>query len=267
MPTVLDIILERKHQEVAVLKAGPDRDGLRRQARNLPPRRNLAAALKQAPCRAVIAEIKRHSPSAGSLRQEVDPAELARAYERGGASAISVLLDKPFFGGSLEDLRAVRGAVNLPLLAKDFIIDPIQIHQAALAGADAVLLIAAALDQDRLQRLFNEVCEMGLTPLVEVHSREELLRVLPLNPPLVGINNRDLATLKVSLETCLLLRPLISPGVTVVAESGIKGPLDIDRLHQAGLHGFLIGTALMKARDPEALLRSLCQAGGESVAA
>jgi len=169
-----------------------------------------------------------------------------------------VLTDGPFFGGSLEDLRQARDATSLPILRKDFILDPIQICEARVAGADAVLLIAAALPPKHLSSLFETAMSLGMTPVVEVHNEAELAGVLELNPPIIGINNRNLSTLQVDLETFVKLRPLIPQGILAVAESGISGPEDIAMLRAAGASAFLIGTTLMRSQDPGAALRRIC---------
>jgi len=230
----------------------------------MPAGRDLLSALKDCQGAAVIAEIKRASPSVGRLKESVEVRSLARAYEAGGAAALSVLTDGPFFSGSLGDLKEAGCAVELPILRKDFIIDASQLYQSKLAGADAVLLIAAALGPPLLEELFLEALDLGLNPLVEVHAREELDRVLDLNPALIGVNNRDLATLEVSLAACLELRGLIPPETLVVAESGIASPQDVARLRAGGIDAFLVGTTLMQADDPGAAVRRLCQAGVES---
>lgn len=259
--TVLEKILDQKKDEVAVLKTGTTFHDLRRQAETAPAALDFTTSLRQAPGLAVIAEIKKASPSAGTLRRNVQVGPWAEQYQKGGAAALSVLTDQPFFGGCLDDLEQARQAVSLPILRKDFVIDPVQLYQTRAAGVDAVLLIVAALDQALLRDLFQQALALGLTPLVEVHQEAEIEAALDLNPRLLGINNRDLATLKVSLETCLRLRPLVTNGALVVAESGIKGPEDLARLHRHGLDAFLVGTLLMQAPDPLAMLQALCRAG------
>ena len=259
--TVLDRILDKKTEAVAELKSRRPAQELKRLAKEAPPARNFLAALRDCPRVPIIAEIKKASPSAGSIKTGVDVAVWAAEYEAGGAAALSVLTDGPFFGGDLEDLAQARDAVSLPVLRKDFIIDAAQIHESRAAGADAILLIAAALDPSLLSDLFHEATEAGLTVLVEAHTEEELAEALALNPPLLGINNRDLKTMTVSLETCLRLRPLVPEGALVAAESGIGGPEDVSRLRQGGLEAFLIGTTLMKSPDPRATLARLCTAG------
>ncbi|CAN2042271.1 Indole-3-glycerol phosphate synthase [Candidatus Magnetomoraceae bacterium gMMP-15] len=258
--SILDKILKKKLEEVTLLKAENDLNVLQKQAMQMPICRDFAGALKNCPHVPIIAEIKRASPSKGPIRESVDVAELAKMYKKGGASAISVLTDKPFFEGSLDDLKKVRQTVDLPVLRKDFIIDEIQIYQARTAGADAVLLIVAALETDRLKQLFNLSLELGMTPLVEVHNESELKKALKLDPPVIGINNRNLNTLEISLETSIKLRPLI-PSSLVVGESGIKKNNDILRLLDAKINAFLIGTSLMKSTDPMRLLNELCHAG------
>ncbi|HEX8161273.1 MAG TPA: indole-3-glycerol phosphate synthase TrpC [Pyrinomonadaceae bacterium] len=206
----------------------------------------------------VIAEIKRASPSKGELRGEVDPAALARAYERGGAAAISVLTEEEFFRGSLEDLRKVRAAVSLPVLRKDFIVDEWQVYEAAGAGADALLLIVAALDDAtlaRLRRLTED--ELGMDALVEVHDAGELRRAEACGARIVGVNNRNLRTFEVTLETSAGLARLARSGALLVSESGLGARADLERLAALGFRGFLIGETLMRSDDPEKLLRGL----------
>lgn len=259
VPDVLRRILERKRQEVAALKRGPG-DELPRRAAQAPPPRDFLAALRARPGRAFIAEIKRASPSAGRLARGVDPAARARQYAAGGAAALSVLTDGPFFGGSLADLQRARAAVKLPVLRKDFIIDPAQVYESRAAGADAVLLIAAALEEGQMRDLYQQALGLGLAVLPEVHQEAELERVLALGPPLVGVNNRDLHTLQVELATSLRLRRLIPAGIMVVAESGLSGRDQVASLRAGGLEAFLVGSHLMRAPDPEAALRELVEA-------
>jgi indole-3-glycerol phosphate synthase len=255
----LEDILSEKRREIERLRSvePASYDTGRPQKR---PTLSLLEALRNSSPTAIIAEIKRKSPSQGVLRETVDPVSLARSYEEAGAVAISVLTDGPFFHGSVNDLEKVKDAVNVPVLRKDFILDESQIYESKAAGADALLLIAAALEGEELERLFGKTVELGMTPLVEVHHEEELGRVLALDPPLIGINNRDLATMRVDLETCLRLSRLIPPHFKVVAESGVNTPDDIRRLKAGGVDAFLIGTALMKSPDPAAVLKTLCLA-------
>ncbi len=255
---ILHDILRAKQQEVDRLKRNVDTAEMRDRALATNDVRDLVGALRNCPYIPVIAEIKRSSPSAGALRLVDDPAGFAEMYERSGAAALSVLTDESYFRGSIRDLEEARAAVSLPVLRKDFIIDPIQIYEARLAGADAVLLIAAALDDDLLYRLYTEIVTAGMTPVVEVHNRQELERALRLAPQIIGINNRNLSTLEVDITTCRDLRPLIQNGALVLAESGIGSVDDIRVLREHGLDAFLIGTTLMRSPDPGATLRTLC---------
>jgi len=255
--SILERILAAKRAEVAALKRAGRAGELRRLAEAAPAGRDFLAALRRCPGPAVIAEIKKASPSSGRLGDGLEAAELARCYRAGGAAALSVLTDGPYFNGSLDDLVQARRAVDLPVLRKDFIIDPVQLHQARAAGADAVLLIAAALEPELLAGLYAEARGLGLCPLIEVHARVELEPVLRLEPEVVGLNNRNLADLSVSLETSLRLRPFLPAGVLAVSESGIREPQDVARLRAGGLDAFLIGTALVRSADPTAALRRL----------
>jgi len=206
---------------------------------------------------AIIAEIKKASPSRGVLAAHFNPPAIARTYESAGAAAVSVLTDGPNFGGSLEDLRAARTAIRIPVLRKDFTIAPEQILEAAANGADAILLIAAILTDTEL-REFREVAEsLGMAALAEVHDAEELKRVANSGARIIGVNNRDLRTFEVSLETSLRLAPLMPAGALRVAESGIHSAADVRLLKQAGFNAFLVGERLMKADDPAAALREL----------
>ena len=260
-PTILDKILVKKRAEVAEMLQNAGRQEYKARLRDAGPVRDFAAALRDCPRTPIIAEIKKASPSKGKINLDVDIPGQAASYEAGGAAALSVLTDGPFFNGHIRDLTQAREAVSIPVLRKDFIIDPVQLYEARSAGADAVLLIAAALDPVRLSELFHEALELGMTPLVEVHQDSELPSVLALNPPVVGINNRNLATLEVSLDTGLNLRPLIGSETLVVGESGITGPADVARLLAGGLNAFLVGTLLMEAADPKAMLAGLCRTG------
>jgi indole-3-glycerol phosphate synthase len=208
----------------------------------------------------VIAEHKRRSPSRGAIREDLQPADVAQAYEAAGAAALSVLTDEPFFGGRLEHLVAARAATSLPVLRKDFVVDPWQVWEARAAGADAVLLIVAALDDDDLRRLLGEAARAGLEALVEVHDRPELDRALAAGAHVVGVNNRNLKTMEVSLQTALSLASALPEGVVAVAESGIRSGEDVRRLRGAGFNAFLVGESLMGAPDPGSALRSLLEA-------
>lgn len=258
--STLQRIIDNKKKDVDRLKAQARVTNVLDTVYDAPPTRDLIAALSDALRVPVIAEIKRISPSEGILKTEVDVLRQARSYEAGGAAALSVLTDEAFFGGRLEDLTLARGAVSVPVLRKDFILDRIQLYESRGAGADAILLIAAALEPSLLKDLFLETELLGMTPVVEVHDEHELDKVLELRPRIVGINNRDLTTLKVNLATSIRLAPLIPPGIFVLGESGINRPEDVNRLLRAGVDAFLVGTALMRSADPEKALRDLCAA-------
>lgn len=206
---------------------------------------------------AVIAEFKRRSPSAGPLNDSPDLPGILGAYERGGASALSVLTEGPNFAGSLEDLRTARAACGLPLLRKDFVVDPYQLHEARVAGADAVLLIVAALSQSELLSLHELARELGLDVLVEVHDAEELRRAVDAGAELIGVNNRDLRDFSVDVERTFRLLDGIPAGAVVVSESGIKESEQLRRLSEAGVHAVLVGETLMRAADPQQALIQL----------
>lgn len=213
----------------------------------------------------VIAEFKRRSPSAGPLHERPDLAAIVGAYERGGAVALSILTEGPNFNGRLEDLRVAREVCNLPLLRKDFVVDPYQLHEAIGAGADAVLLIVAALAQGELASLHDSARALGLDVLVEVHDREELQRALAVGADVVGINNRDLRDFSVDLERTARLMDDVPPGVTVVSESGIARPEQLQRLRERGVDAVLVGESLMRSPDPDAALRALRSVSRENI--
>jgi indole-3-glycerol phosphate synthase len=205
----------------------------------------------------IIAEFKRRSPSKGEIRRDADPVSIARAYESAGASAVSVLTEEDYFGGSLDDLRAARKTISLPILRKDFIFDEYQVYESAAAGADAVLLIVATLDDEalvRLRRIIED--ELGMDALVEVHTADEMTRAAACGAKIIGVNNRDLQTFTVSLETSVQLAPIAPKGSVLISESGIESAGDIRRLRSVGYRAFLIGESLMRADDPEELVRS-----------
>jgi indole-3-glycerol phosphate synthase len=256
--TVLDGIMARKADEVAARRgARPDRE-LEAACRDLLPPRDFAGALSaQGGPPRVIAEVKRASPSAGAISTGLDAAAQARRYQGAGAAGISVLTDGPGFGGSLDDLVAVRAAVATPLLRKDFVLDRYQLLEARLAGGDAVLLIVAALRDAALRRLLEEAGALGLAALVEVHDERELDLALAAGARLVGVNNRDLHTFAVHLETSERLLPRLPPEVKGVAESGVRTAADARRLRAAGAANLLVGEALVRAADPAALLREM----------
>lgn len=252
---VLDRIVATKRVEADRLRGRADE--LRRACADAPPVRDFAAALRSDDAVALIAEVKRRSPGAGPIRPGLDPLEVARGYERGGAAAVSVLTDGPWFGGSLEDLGAVRRGVGVPILRKDFTLTEEQVLEARAGGADAVLLIARILDDARLRALRELAESLALAALVEVHDAAELERALDSGASLVGINNRDLATFRTSLDHTFALLPGLGAGVTVVSESGIRTAADVDRLGAEGVHAVLVGESLLREDDSAAAARSL----------
>jgi indole-3-glycerol phosphate synthase len=252
MPSILDTILAEKKREVAALGERREPFGARADRR-----RPFVEALRQAQGMAVIAEVKRASPSKGLIRPDFDPVAIAQGYAAAGASAISVLTDEKFFQGSLAYLRAVRAAVSLPVLRKDFIVDTVQVAQTAEAGADAMLLIAAALSDSQMAELYGAALEYDVEPLIEVHNREELHRALQLKPPLIGINNRSLATFVTDVAVSIDLIKSIPPGVVVVSESGVESGEQVDRLREAGVRAVLVGESLVRLQDPSALMKEL----------
>jgi indole-3-glycerol phosphate synthase len=257
--TILGEILDRKRLEVVEAKSRQDpvRLGLEAKACRRTPL-GFRDAIRSSKGVSVIAEVKRRSPSKGLIREDFDAVEIARAYVEAAATCISVLTDEHFFGGSLSDLQRVREAVDVPLLRKDFVIDPIQIDEARLAGADAVLLIVAVLDDDSLGQLHDYARSLGLDVLVEVHDEGELDRALATGSQLVGINNRDLRTFDIDLATTERLAARVEdPNVVLIAESGIASGKDVARLERAGAAGFLVGESLMRQPDPGAALRTL----------
>jgi indole-3-glycerol phosphate synthase len=249
MPTILDKIVAAKREEIARAKVETPEAVLRARLADAPVVRDFLGALSAAPPIRLIAEVKKASPSKGVIRADFNPVEIARTYQQHGASCISVLTDRPYFQGSLDYLRQVRAAVSLPVLRKDFIIDPYQIVEARAAGADAVLLIAECLDDDLLGRLHDAIVELGMTPLVELYEPANLRRVLGVGARLIGINNRDLRTFKTDLEHTLRLRREIPADRTVVGESGIRTRQDVERLESAGVHAMLVGETLMACPD------------------
>lgn len=255
----LDPIVAAAREEVARLRAAAplselERAGAERAAAG--DVRSFAAAIAR-PGLSLIAEHKRASPSAGEIRADLVLEDVVGAYERGGAAALSILTQGPNFAGSLEDLRDARRAVALPLLRKDFIVDPYQVHEAFAAGADAILLIVAALSPGELGALHSEAVGLGLSVLVEVHDERELEVALAVEPDLIGINNRDLRTLQVDTQRTFELAPRVSGRSLVVAESGFRAPEQMDELAAAGIDGVLVGEALMRSGDLEAATRAL----------
>jgi indole-3-glycerol phosphate synthase len=222
-------------------------------------RRPFAQALVRPDRVNLIAEFKRRSPSRGVIRDDAHPVHVAQAYEVAGAAALSVLTEEEFFGGSLDDLQQARAATLLPTLRKDFIVDSYQVREAWIAGADAVLLIVAALSDAELRKLVETTREVGIDALVEVHDREELARAVDAGAGLIGVNNRDLRTMEVRLSTALDLAAYLPSGVVAVAESGIRTGADIRRLREVGYDAFLVGEHLMQSKDPGAELETLLQ--------
>jgi indole-3-glycerol phosphate synthase len=260
MSDVLDRICAEKRAHIARAKLALSEAALLAGLADAPPVRGFAAALERQLAQGghgLIAEIKKASPSAGLIRPDFDPAALARAYEAGGAACLSVLTDAPFFQGSDDDLRAARAAASLPVLRKDFILDPYQIVESRRIGADCVLLIMAALSDAAARELTAAATELGMDVLAEIHDRDELGRALRLGVRLIGVNNRNLKTLAVDLATTEKLAPEVPADRVVVAESGIRGPDDLDRLAAAGARCFLVGETLMREPDVTTATRRL----------
>jgi indole-3-glycerol phosphate synthase len=229
---------------------------LEAEAGSVPEGRPFAEALSR-PGTSLIAEHKRRSPSAGTIREGTSCADVVRAYERGGAAALSILTEEAHFGGTLADLREARGATELPILRKDFTIDPYQLYEAKAAGADAVLLVVGAMNQDELASLYREAHALDLDAVVEIHDEEELDKALEVDADVLGINNRDLEDFSVDIQRTFDLLADIPAGKVVVSESGIHSRYQIDELEQVGVDAILIGEALMRAPDPEAAVREL----------
>ena len=248
--TILDEILAHKRTELAASQARLKPAELARRAEAITePTRGFRRALETAPEPRIIAEVKRRSPSRGEIRPDLDPVACACAYAAGGAAALSVLTDARYFGGDLAYLAQIRAAVELPLLRKDFLLDVYQVDEARVAGADAVLLIVAALERPVLARLLERCRELSLDSLVEVHDAAELETALGAGADLLGINNRDLRTFETDLGVAEALAPRVPAGGLVVAESGIFGPADVARLAAAGAQAFLVGESLMREQD------------------
>ena len=249
--SILDQIVREKRAEAGRL--APWRSALRRQAEEAAkasPARDFAAALAAPDAVAVIAEVKRRSPSAGWIRRDLNAAGLASMYVHGGAAAVSVLTDEPHFGGSREDLESVRGAVGVPVLRKDFVVDPVQVYETRAMGADALLLIVRILEDGALADLLAQARELGLGALVETHDARELERALKAGAGVVGINNRDLSRFETDLGVAESLAGRVPEGVVLVGESGIETAADVDRLGAAGVDAVLVGETLVRADDP-----------------
>lgn len=259
-PDILKKILQRKQQEIAERSKRLPINLLQQLAENADPVRGFVEAIERklvAGQSAVIAEIKKASPSKGVLRADFRPAEIALSYENGGAACLSVLTDQDFFQGHEEYLKQARTACQLPVIRKDFIIDPYQVFEARAIGADCILLIVAALDDDQLEQLSQLAIQLDMDVLVEVHNEEELHRAMVLNLPLIGINNRDLHTFETSLETTIKLLNFIPDETIVITESGILGKEDVALMREHGVNGFLVGEAFMRADEPGEALANL----------
>jgi indole-3-glycerol phosphate synthase len=263
MPTVLDKIVTAKWGEIEACKAARPEAEVRRAAESAPPVRNFFAALAAPGPIRLIAEVKKASPSRGVIRADFQPVEVARTYAQHGATCLSVLTDREFFQGSLEYLQAVRQAVDIPLLRKDFILDVYQLYEARAAGADAVLLIAECLDDCNLRKLHNAAVELGLTPLVELYDPENLSRVFDAGATLIGINNRDLRTFETDLEHTIRMRPRVPDQCVLVSESGIRTRADVERLEAAGVDAILVGETLMASDDIGSAVDQLMRPSGK----
>jgi indole-3-glycerol phosphate synthase len=253
---ILERILESRRAAIAELKANGSAAGLPRAIAAAPAPANFRGALSTTHV-ALIAECKERSPSGGWLQRPYDPVSLARRYAANGAVAVSVLTEPEFFGGSLDHLRAVRAAVAVPVLCKDFIIDPVQVMAARAAGADAALLIVAVLEDADLRELLALTRSLGMQALVEVHDEADVERALQADAAIIGINNRDLTKMRTAKDTTARLRPLIPAGRVVVSESGIESRADIDELERLSVNAVLVGESLLKAPDLEAKVREL----------
>ena len=254
---ILEEILARTRADLTERRARQPLAALEASARRRAPARSLARALRRPGAISCIAEFKRRSPSAGWIAEHADPAEVARTYAAGGAAALSVLTDEPFFGGRVADLIAARAACEVPILRKDFIVDRYQIVEARAIGADAILLIVAALTDPELTALLAAAREVGLEALVEAHDAEEVARAVAAGAQVIGINNRDLRTFAVDRALSARLRPTVPADRVIVAESGIRDAADVARLRAAGVDAILVGETLMRAPDPAAALRAL----------
>lgn len=259
MTDILNKILATKAEEVAAQKAAVSLEDIKAQAQTAAPVCSFIGSIREKHAQnlpAIIAEVKKASPSKGLIRPDFHPAEIAAAYEKAGAACLSVLTDEPYFQGSPEYLKQARAAVTLPVLRKDFIIDEYQIYQARAWGADAILLIAAALEAGQLERFEAVAHELGMTVLLELHDASELEKCRNMTTPLWGVNNRNLRTFEVTLQQTLDLLPELS-GKTVVTESGIRNKEDVDFMRGHGVHTFLIGETFMRADDIEAEVKKL----------
>ncbi len=259
-PDILKKIVKRKYEEIAERETIKSIEQLKQEASSASPIRPFVGALQTnlaANKSAVIAEIKKASPSKGVMRENFIPADIAKSYEKAGASCLSVLTDKDFFQGSEEYLQQARAACALPVIRKDFILEPYQVYEARAMGADCILLIVAILDDENLQSLYTLARKLGMDVLIEAHDKEELLRALPLGATLVGINNRNLRNFDTSLETTIDLLPLIPEDRIVVTESGIHSIEDVEKMRANNINSFLVGEAFMRVEDPGSELHKL----------
>lgn len=264
IPDRLARIIDYKRDEVAALKASHLLSSIEAAARAAPQVRDFAGAMlaiARDNGNALICEMKRKSPSAGDINTASSPVDMARSYERGGAACLSVLTDRPSFGGSLDDLQEVRASVAIPVLRKDFLVDPLQVLEARAYGADCILIILAAVDDALAKDLHDAADTLGMSVLLEAHDEAELERALALPSPLVGVNNRSLRTFTTDLGVTERLSRLVPADRLLIAESGIAGPDDVRRLRRSGARGFLIGETLMRAGDPQTLVQNLRNAG------
>ncbi|TWT56682.1 Indole-3-glycerol phosphate synthase [Thalassoglobus neptunius] len=257
MSKILDRIVEQKLQDIAAAKRAVPHSQLQALIPSAPPVRGFVESLRSHHPMGLIAEVKRASPSAGLIREDFDPVEIATEYAANGAACLSVLTDEHFFQGSLEYLVAVRKSVEIPVLRKDFILDVYQIDEARVAGADAILLIAECLDDETLSRLYEHTHSLGMQALVEIYEPHNLERVLALSPPLIGVNNRNLQTFETRLEHCTDLRKSIPEEILVVGESGIHSHDDVLMLQNSGVHAILVGESLMRQQHVGQAVRTL----------
>jgi len=259
VPSILQRILQRKSEEISAGKAVAPIEELAAQARDCAPARGFENGLRQSLLKgpAVIAEVKKASPSAGVIREDFQPGAIARSYESAGAACLSVLTDRDFFQGDESYLREARGACGLPVLRKDFMMDPWQIPESRVMGADCILLIAAALEQSLMQELLGLAKESGMDVLIEVHDEVEMERALQLDHDLIGVNNRNLNTFETSLATSERLKKMLSDDQMLVTESGIRTTADVKRMQNSGINSFLVGEAFMREEDPGYALKRM----------
>jgi indole-3-glycerol phosphate synthase len=259
VPSILQRILQRKSEEISAGKAVAPIEELAAQARDCAPARGFENGLRQSLLKgpAVIAEVKKASPSAGVIREDFQPGAIARSYESAGAACLSVLTDRDFFQGDESYLREARSACRLPVLRKDFMMDPWQIPESRVMGADCILLIAAALEQSLMQELLGLAKESGMDVLIEVHDEVEMERALQLDHDLIGVNNRNLNTFETSLATSERLKKMLSDDQMLVTESGIRTTADVKRMQNSGINSFLVGEAFMREEDPGYALKRM----------